>query len=335
MDWELVGEAWREGTHGGTLVGSRGLELIPGVSRGVYRRVLIGAEPCDRFVASLNPEPFPVGAGLRLSLRLREGEGWSPWAPLGVIGSGRDLPRSESCAGGNLKVSEDLLQTSAPSAEVELRLEVEAGEMGGSPVLRRLTLVGWRADEPLGAPEEPLREAWGVTLELPERSQRALAPELVERACSPTSLSMLLAFHGRDLEPAEVARRVHDAGAKIYGNWSFNVALAGELGLRAAVRRWRDLRRIEEEIAAGRPLVISHRYEEGELSDTPLARTSGHLIAVVGFSETGDLVVHDPAADPARGEAVRRVYRRDEVRRTWLEKGSGIAYQVMAEEALP
>ena len=123
MDWELAGRAWREGTHGGTLVASRGLELVPGVSRGVYRRVLTSEVPCDRFVASLNPEPFPVGAGLRLSLRLREGDRWSPWAPLGVIGSGRDLPRSESCAGGSLKVSADLLQTSVSSAEVELRLD--------------------------------------------------------------------------------------------------------------------------------------------------------------------------------------------------------------------
>ena len=37
-------------------------------------------------------------------------------------------------------------------------------------------------------------------------------------------------------------------------------------------------------------------------------------------------MVNDPAADPAKGEDVRRVYRRAEVERAWLLKADGIAY---------
>jgi hypothetical protein len=274
---------------------------------------------------SLNPEPFPPGAGLRLCARMEGAE----WAPFGILGSGRDLPRSESGSYGSLKIDTDVLSTSEPFSQLELRLEIEAGDLGGSPRLRRLALTGWLEGTPDEA-RDPQPEAWGCEVaDVPQRSQRSLSGDLPTRACSPTSLSMVLAHWGHELGPEDVARRVYDKGAEVYGNWSFNVALASELGLEATVRRWSDLRALEEEVLAGRPVVISHRYEEGELSGAPEStkRTSGHLIVVVGFSKGGDVIVHDPAAE--EGE-VRRVYARAELERTWLGNAQGIAYQLLA-----
>jgi hypothetical protein len=137
---------------------------------------------------------------------------------------------------------------------------------------------------------------------------------------------MLLARWGHDLPTAEVARRVYDKGAKIYGNWSFNVAAAGALGLEGTVVRWTDVADLEDEVAAGRPVVISHRYAKGAIAGAAIDATDGHLIVVAGFTEAGDFVVHDPAADTRVGP-VRRVYRRDQLAATWLRSG-GIAYRV-------
>lgn len=331
--WELQGLQWKAGRHAGTLVGNRGLELVPGVSRGSYRRAL---EPLDspirRLVASLNPEPFPVGAALRLSLRAKLAAGWSRWCSLGIVGSGRAFPASESSSPepGQPHVEADLWCAPEPVREVELRLELEAGELGGTPQLRRLALEAW--DPSLPRPEPPpLEEAWGKELALPAHSQRVQPEDLPERGCSPTSLAMVLGALGHAGTVPEVAAGVYDHGAKIYGNWALNVAYAGGLGYRATVLRADSLSYLEQEVLEGRPAIVSHRFAVSELPESPLPETSGHLLVVVGFTAEGDVVVHDPAADPSQEQPVRRTYPRAAFARTWLERGSGITYRVERE----
>jgi peptidase C39-like protein len=335
--WELHGLRWKAGRHAGTLVGSSGLELVPGVSRGSYRRVLDPSPaPITRLVASLNPEPFPVGAALRLTLRARLAEGWSRWCSLGIVGSGRAFPASESSAATSAQphVEADLWCSPEPVRELELRLELEAGELGGTPQLRRLALEAWDPERPR-AEAAPERAAWGQELTLPAYSQRLQPDDLPERGCSPTSLAMVLAALGREeaseVAVLEVAAGVYDHGAKIYGNWSLNAAYAGGLGYRARVLRADSLSYLEREVLAGRAAVVSHRFEAGELPESPLPETRGHLLVVVGFTPEGDVLVHDPAANPDQGEEVRRTYPRAAFAKTWLERGAGITYRVERE----
>jgi hypothetical protein len=318
-----AGRGWREGTHNGTLAGPEGLTLIPGVSRGVWRRRFEAEASFDRLVASLCPSPWPVGSGARLSARVRSPAGWKDWACLGVYGEAEDLPRSDPEAAD---VAVDLLRVGAGATELDVRLEVEAGPLGGSPQLRRLALEAWTTGSLLPEGTATRSPAWGRILDVPERSQQVEDPTLAARICSPTSLAMVLEFLGVSLPTAEVAAAVRDRAADLYGNWSFNVAFAAEHGHPATVRRLTSLADLEAEIEAGRPAVISHRYEAGQLSGAPLPRTDGHLAVVVGFSEAGDVVVNDPAADPSQGEAVRRVYPRAELAAAWLERADGVAY---------
>lgn len=331
--WELGGLRWKAGRHAGTLVGASGLELVPGVSRGVYRRKLDPAGvSLNRLVASLGPEPFPVGAALRLSLRAQLSSGWSRWCSLGIVGSGRAFPASESSspASGQPHVETDLWCAPEPVTELEVKLELEAGEMGGSPRLRRLALEGWDSTQ-TPAPGPEFKEAWGLEHALPEISQRIQAGDLPERGCSPTSLAMVLASLGHPQEVSEVAAGVYDHGAKLYGNWALNVAYAGELGLRATVRRGTSLGYLEREVLQGRTPVVSHRFGPAELPESPLPETKGHLLVVVGFSLSGDVLVHDPAADPGLDESVRRTYPRAAFAKSWLESGAGISYRVERE----
>jgi hypothetical protein len=86
---------------------------------------------------------------------------------------------------------------------------------------------------------------------------------------------------------------------------------------------------LKAEIASGRPDVTSHRWGAGDLSNGSINSTNGHLIAVVGFTDEGDVVVNDPAAKPG---GVRRVYKRREFFKTWMEKASGIMYVVKGSE---
>ena len=339
---ELSDLAWRAGEHRGTLVGPRGLTLVQGVSRGVWEGTLAPARPWTRLVASLNPDPWPSGAGVRLSVRARLAGGvWTEWASLGQYGSSHGLPRSEAhpeahgdapSEGGALRVASDVLRVEAgPAHDLAVRLELEAGDLGGAPLVRRLALQPWTpavTAEDLALPDSGAHPAWGRRIELTPRSQRTEPGDLALRGCSPTALAMLLAHHGLERTTAEVARGVYDHSARIYGNWSFNVAYAASCGLEATVVRLRSFAALEREVEAGRPAVITHRYA---LADAPreaaLPATDGHLIVVAGFTAQGDVEVYDPAADPRRGEPVARVYGREELRRTWLlHPPGGIAY---------
>jgi hypothetical protein len=78
------------------------------------------------------------------------------------------------------------------------------------------------------------------------------------------------------------------------------------------------------------PVVVSIAWNntdtaaDNDLTGAPIPKTGGHLMAVRGFTATGDVIANDPAA-PTNGQ-VRRVYQRAEFERNWLNRGSGVTY---------
>lgn len=262
----------------------------------------------DRAVVSWNGEgEFEVELAVRT-------DRWQPWAPMGGPGRGS---RFES---GDVRVDIDTLRVKRPATAYRVRVKLAEG--AGVPLVRVAT---WRSDERRARPSGR-SAAWGRVLDVPARSQRDEDPAIAGRICSPTSLAMVLEFHGVRRTTREVADAVYDRVAEIYGNWPLNTAAAHRLSggrLEAFVARGSGLADLEAEIAAGRPVVLSHRWEKGELAGAPVESSDGHLIVVAGFTEDGDVVANDPAADP-----VRRTYRRAEIERTWLGRASGIYYVV-------
>lgn len=326
---ELKGPDWAAHRHDGTRADGAALALAPGRADGVFEASLPGGAPFDRVVPSLNAAPLPPGATVSVRLRALVGAAWTPWAPLGVYGGREGLPRSEVGPDPTvIEVQTDTVCLPRAATQVGVRLELARGQGGASPVVRRVAVVAWLqggADQPAAA--GPGRGA-ACELEVPERSQAVEEPAIASRICSPTSLSMVLARWGHALPTAEVARGVYDHAASIYGNWSFNVAFAASLGLEATVARFASFAPLEDELAAGRPVVISHRYGQGEVAGAAVTRTDGHLIVVRGITTDGDLIVNDPAADPRDGEPIRRVYRRADLARSWLKNASGVCYVV-------
>lgn len=323
--WELTGDAWAGHRHDGTRARAGALTLAPGAARGAFEATLPAGD-LDRIVLTLNPvAPWAADARARARVRARVDAAWTPWAPLGVYGGAPDLPRSEVGPDpAAIEVQVDVVRLPRPADRVEVRLELE-----GDAAVRRLAVLTWRHGAPAPATAER-HAAWGREVDVPERSQAVEDPSISGRICSPTSLSMVLARWGRALPTADVAAAVYDHGAGIYGNWSFNVAFAATLGVEATVARCTSFHPVEDEVAAGRPVVISHRYRQGEVQGAAVSQTDGHLIVVRGFTEQGDVVVNDPAANPRKGEPIRRVYRRADLARSWLGNASGICYLVRA-----
>ena len=72
---------------------------------------------------------------------------------------------------------------------------------------------------------------------------------------------------------------------------------------------------MERYIRRGIPVITSQSFQASELDGAGYS-TSGHIMVVIGFTKTGDVIVNDPASndDPA----VRNVYKRSQFENVWL-----------------
>jgi hypothetical protein len=195
--------------------------------------------------------------------------------------------------------------------------------------------------------------ARGIVLDVPRYSQMIHRGEYPryggggEAWCSPTSTSMVLGYYGVLPKPKDyawvkrsyadpwvdhAARMTYDYDYEGTGNWPFNTAYAANLAGHAFVTRLTSLRPAERFIKAGIPLVASIAFGPGELDGAPISSTDGHLVVIVGFTKTGDVVVNDPAA--ATNAGVRRTYDRGQFENAWIPKSGGTVY-VIRDDAHP
>jgi hypothetical protein len=195
-------------------------------------------------------------------------------------------------------------------------------------------------------------------LAVPEYSQEIHAghyPEFDgggEAWCSPTSTSMILGYWNRLPSPADyafvtsgdashpdpwvdyAARFTYDYNYNGAGNWPFNIAYAHRNGLEGAVTQLRSLAEAEQFIKAGIPLVASLSFGSGKLDGFLFKGTNGHLLTIVGFTASGDVVSNDPAA--VSDDRVQRVYDRTQFEDAWMTSTGGLVYLMYAPgTALP
>ena len=232
------------------------------------------------------------------------------------------------------------------------QLRVSLARRPGSAARPTVRMLGAMASRvPEDAPEDvsPGGLAWGVELPVPPYSQHLHRGEYRRwdqggsTWCSPTSMSMLLAFHDRLPEPRDYAwvepevpdrfvvqavRHVFDYAYEGAGNWSFNTAYAGRHGADAFVTRLRSLTEAETFIAAGVPLAATVSFTRETLPCAGYA-TEGHLLTIIGFDERGDVICNDPAShERPSNDEVRVVYDRRQFERVWLGGPGGTVYVV-------
>jgi hypothetical protein len=299
-------------------------EAADGLSRTLTSPPVPAALDWNEAVLSWNAET-PPGTGLKFELRRVRPAPASAWYVMGFWAAEPTATRPRQSVRGqkdaDAEVETDTLVLSAPAREAQIRVTFTAAESGLRPRLKFLGL-SLRDNRAQPAPLPPNRAAWGRELAVPERTQ-VIYPEGVSAWCSPTSLSMLLAYWGAQLQRPElvlevpaVARAVHDPEWPGTGNWSFNAAFAGSFpGLRAYVTRLSDVAELEDWVAAGVPVAVSVSYNL--LRGQPRDRSDGHLVVVRGFTDTGAVVVNDPGT----GRDIRRVFPRENLARAWAVSG--------------
>ena len=243
----------------------------------------------------------------------------------------RESVRRQRDQDGSVKM--DTLVLSNAVRKVQLR--ITAGGAGRQGMLKFLGLSFCNSTVPATV-LAPNRAAWGKVLEVPERRQAEY--EGGGGWCSPTSISMVLAYWGEQLHRPELNHTVPETAHAIAdglggdtGNWSFNTAYAGRYpGMRAYVTRLGDVAELEDWIAVGIPVVISvSSYLTNDRTNGP---DNGHLIVCVGFTDKGDVVTNNPGVSVRRNVRARQVYAREKVANAW-KKSKNAVYLIYPESA--
>ncbi|MDJ1132429.1 peptidase C39 family protein [Streptomyces iconiensis] len=305
------------------------------------------AVPAGEIIASWNAHT-PGGTWIRTEVQGTYTDGKdTPWYTLGIwtAGDGDDVPRRTSIddqTDGKSTVytdtlSIDDLDTGLRIASYRLRLTLYRAPGGTTP---KVWLAGAMASAVPDRFEVPASEPGlgkAVELKVPRYSQeihKGQYPEYDnggEAWCSPTSSQMIIEFWGRKPTPEDLAwvnpdyadpqvchaaRYTFDYQYEGCGNWPFNAAYASTYkDMRAVVTRLDTLTQAEEFIAAGIPLITSQSFIKSELDGAGYG-TAGHLMTVIGFTKSGDVIANDPASPD--NPSVRHVYKRRQFENIWL-----------------
>ncbi len=213
---------------------------------------------------------------------------WGVWSAIPGV--------SASCSrkdkNGELDIDTLDLKEKCTAVKLKITLKKTADK---APILYNVTIATDRAKQEISKNTTVKK----VKLNVKKRYQYDV-PDIGGRICSPTSLSMVRDYYKeKGFETADTANGVYDNGEGIYGNWSYNVAYAGELGYNAYVDIY-DIKALKYALSKDVPVICSVKIKKGQLSGSgfPDYSTNGHLLCVIGY-ETVDgvdwLIVNDPA----------------------------------------
>lgn len=300
----------------------------------------------SELVASWNAQT-PAGTWIQIEMQgTYNTGGHTPWYVMGRWASGdQDIKRTSLDGQGDPwstiwtdTFSIDDVANGVTLEKYQLRLTLyRAPDQWQAPRVFMLGAMTSFVPDRFTVPLSAGHIAWGKELAVPRHSQnihKGHYPEYDgggEAWCSPTSTEMVVEYWGTgpseqdtawvnpdypDHTVNHAARMTYDYEYQGAGNWPFNTAYAASFpGLDARVTRLHSLDEAEIFIKHGIPIVVSISFLSSEMDGANYS-TSGHLFVIVGFTATGDVVINDPAS--SSNDAVRNVYRRDQVETAWL-----------------
>jgi len=246
-----------------------------------------------KIILSWNADTKGGTVEVSLMAKLPDGSYTEPYS-WGVWSAVQGVSKSNSRKDKNGELDIDTLTLKEKCTAIKLIVKLK--QTGDTPpVLYNVTVATDREDAAL----TKNATAGSVKLKVRKRYQYDVT-DIGGRICSPTSLTMVRDYYGeKGFNIKNTADGVYDNGEDIYGNWSFNVAYAGELGYNAYIDIY-DIKALKWALSKDVPVVCSVKIKKGQLAGSgfPDYSTNGHLMCVIGY-ETVDgkdyLIVNDPA----------------------------------------
>jgi hypothetical protein len=271
--------------------------------------------PVDNVVGSWNVD-MPSGTGLRIEMRAVNGGTSTAWYEVARQGT-TTLSSSRKKSDSYGYIDQDTLMTYSNWPRIEYRVTLYTNTVGVTPTLRLMSLC--YADDNYGVAYVPLANPSVTTsLTVPWRSQYWVAG-IGGVICGPTSMSMAMAYNGCNLPTETVAAEDYDSYNDMYGNWPFLAQTAANHGFKSYYTRSNGQQPLRDFFAAGVPVEFGMAYSAGQLTNSPIPSTGGHLVMCVGVTSNGDYICCDPAGSDSRWDHV--VYLKNEIANVWLGNG--------------
>lgn len=301
-------------------------------------------KPITTIVSSWNATT-PPGTWMEVHVRVLEDRSWTHWYDLPIWASDFSTIQRHSVDGqwdSTGGVATDTFYANTVATAYQVSITLFTTTPGVTPVLHRFGVIAdYDAPDYTHVPViAPDKSTWGLNLPVPQRSQ--MLPQYQglgyggggEVWCSPTSISMVMAYWSNILSQKNLTQTVPDAAKGTYdftydgtGNWPNNTAYAAEFGnIRAFVTRMYSMSQLEQWIKYGVPIVVSLAFGPGQLPNSPIPSSTGHILVVRGFASNGDVIANDPAA--ATDAAVQIVYPREIFQQLWLNTSDGTVYVI-------
>lgn len=276
--------------------------------------------PFRRLVVSWNSKTHS-GAGIEVWVRVRTSLGWSTWLSYGkwtTDGMNTGSFSGQRDAIARLDIDElHTCQHDGNAVQVKAVLSRKHVDIE-SPLLKSVSITARpHADSPDMPPG--FHEGAYKSLAVPSIPQLAV-PDIGNVICSPTSLTMLMAYYGVALPLETVCTGTLDNGTAIYGNWSYNIAYASENGFLAHVTYCEHFTEVLAAIQKDMPVIITVKMTRAEaLTGALQAYPYGHLLVVTGYEQAADGSLYILANDPACRDAaeVKRRYLYSELNAVW------------------
>jgi uncharacterized protein YvpB len=299
------------------------------LAQGVYLSPVIQTAPFGSLIISWNVDT-PSGTAIAVEAQVLVEKKWSEWFSWGTWGDKAASSGNPASRVAQMDVDTLLLKGDKKATAIRYRLKLSSRDPRVTPAVRLIALSIKNKDRSAGraVTVEAAGNAWERDLPVPSYSQAKRDPKIASRICSPTSVSMVMAYHGVWVAPETVAWGSYDSKQDLFGNWPFNAAYAAKSGLTAYVAFFDSLSDLKQEIAQGYPVVAAVWYRNSEaiaqplpvLHGAPIDYTEGHLVVVRGFKVRDGkeyVLVNDPAgADDA---AVYREYLAAEFEAAWVK----------------
>lgn len=322
---------WQTVEHSGVIAQDNALIVADPHNSGHILGPVLPMADFDELIPSWNARTWSKGS-LKLEIRVLQSGQWSSWYSFGTWSNaeGRASAQDQKTALGELKT--DVLQLSQSAQALQYRVQLHGQGVKLSLLAFHTSHRSQNSAANSQISSSHSHRAWGKVLALPKYSQMQYRGGDVW--CSPTSVAMILAHYGVQISVPQAAKGMYDATYEGTGNWPFNTAFAAEQGLQAFITRLPDLTTAEKYISAGVPLAVSLGWEKGQLRGSALPKSSGHLMALVGFDTLGNPILHDPAAPNI--SSVQRSYPRKSFEKLWQQHSGGMAYVIFSKrDSLP
>ena len=245
-------------------------------------------------------------ATIELEISVFTGGKWSSYFTYGVWGLGKtNTYYNQTDNNTNTKMSVDeIIINNGDATACKYRVTLKRNNLTtSSPVLSLVCLALDINESDYSYPVDVSNLPKSVDNNLPKLYQYDV-PGIGGSICSATTTTMLLKWKGysftdkgKTYEHEYIASLVADPGhnSPTYGNWSYNMAVAGAYGDNAYVARMYSWEEVMYHLATVGPMGASIRSSNGEWG----YNTNGHLVIIRGYriSDSGSVTVicNDPA----------------------------------------